>query len=87
MNKNIWVVVLVLLVAAAFGYIGYDKYSEYRQTKENLLLEQGAQYGYTQAIAQIAQMAVTCEQVPISVENQTINMIAVECLQQAASAE
>ena len=55
-------------------------YNEWRSEKELGLFQQGAQYGYEQAVIQIAGMAVSCEQVPLRVENQTINMIAVDCL-------
>ncbi len=80
MNKNIWIVVLVVLLVGAFGYIGFEKYSANKQAEQLSIFEQGAAYGYTQAVTQVAQMAVTCEQVPLNVENTTINMIAVDCL-------
>ena len=79
-TKNISLIVLVLLAIGAFGYIGYDKYSDMTEQKQAVLLDQAAQFGYTQAIAQIAQNAATCQQVPLIIENQTINLIAVECL-------
>jgi hypothetical protein len=82
-TKNISLIVLILLVVGAFGYIGYDKYSDMNQEKQILIFNQGAEY----AIIQIAQNAATCQQVPLTIENQTINLIAVECLQQAAEQE
>jgi len=39
--------------------------------------------GYQIAILDIMQQAVTCQTVPLTFGNQTINLIAVECLQQA----
>ena len=57
------------------------KYNDVKQQEQLEVFQQGAQYGYEQAVVQIAGMAVSCEQVPLRIENQTINMIAVECLQ------
>lgn len=41
--------------------------------------------GYEYAIVQIAQTAgyPSCQQVPLRIGNQTVNLIAVECLQQS----
>lgn len=38
--------------------------------------------GYEYAFIQIAQQAATCKQVHLRIGNQTITLIAVECLQQ-----
>jgi len=83
MNKSKTItIILAISLVLALGYIGIGKYSAYKQEKELGVFQQGAQYGYEQAVVQIAGMAVSCEQVPLQIENQTINMIAVECLQQ-----
>ena len=76
--KNIQLIVLVILVIGAFGYIGYDKFTDINEAKQVSIFNQGAEY----AIVQIAQNVATCQQVPLIVGNQTINLIAVECLQQ-----
>lgn len=39
--------------------------------------------GFQKAVVTIAQRAAQCEQVPLTVGNQTINIVAVECVQQA----
>ena len=58
---------------------------KYAKQEEQLgIFQQGAQYSYEQAVVQVVQQAVTCEQVPISVGNQTINVVAVECLQEVS---
>lgn len=80
-GRNISLIILIILVVGAFGYIGYDKYSEISQGKQALVFNQGIQ----SAVIQIAQSAATCQQVPLTIGNQTINLIAVECLQQAAA--
>ena len=82
MSRNRLTIVLIILLVLAVGYIGFTKYSEYKQQKDLGIFQQGAQYGYEQAIVQIAGQAVTCQPVPLKIENQTINMIAMECLNQ-----
>lgn len=48
----------------------------------NGLVVQGQNEGMQYAVLYIAQQAATCNAVPLSVgENQTINLIAVECLE------
>ena len=82
MNINVVMIVLVVLLVLALGYIGYDKYNVWKQNRDLSNFQIGAQYGYEQAITQLVQQVQTCQQVPILYNNQTINIIAVECLQQ-----
>ncbi len=75
MNKQIiTITILVILLVVSLGFIFQDKYIEQK-------VQQGASLGYQQAKMDIIQMAVTCQQVPVRIGNQTINLIAVECLQ------
>jgi len=75
-----------IILILTIGYIGFGKYSRWKQEKDlerfQQGLQQGLQQGFEQAIIQVVQQATTCQQVPLRVENQTINIIAVECLQQ-----
>ena len=89
-KQKLVIIILAVLLVIAGGYIGMIKYNDVKQEKDLGIYQQGAQYGYEQAVVQIAQMAVSCEQVPLNVgpsrddparPNQTINMIAVDCLQ------
>ena len=75
-------IILAILLVSTIGYIIIDKYQEKRQEKQAEIYQQGAQYGYEQAMIQIIQQAVTCQQVPLRIGNQTINIVAVGCLQQ-----
>lgn len=75
------IAVLVFLLILSLGYIVFEKYSEVRQKEQLSVFQQGAQYGYERAVIQLASQAATCQQVPVTVQNQTINVIAVECLQ------
>ena len=79
---NVTVIVLAVLLVLALCYIGYDKYAVWKQQRDLSNFQIGAQYGYEQAITQLYQQAQTCQQVPIIYENQTLNIVAVECLQQ-----
>lgn len=83
MNKQkLITLVIAILLIIAIAYIGVDKYTQAVQQEQLSIFQQGAQYGFEQAIIQIVQQASTCQQVPLIVGNTTINMIAVECLQQ-----
>jgi hypothetical protein len=75
------VVILAVLLVLALGYIVFDAYSEYKQQQDFSLFQQGAQFGYEQAVTQLFQQALTCQPVPVFIENQTLNLVAVECLQ------
>lgn len=86
-RTTITIATLVLLLVLTLGYIGAGAYGSWKQQKDMSIFQQGAQYGYEQGIIQMAQQAVTCEQVPLIIENQTINMIAVDCLKQIAGTQ
>lgn len=78
---SVLIVILIILLVLSVGYIVYERYNQYRQQKEFSAFQQGAQAGYEQAIIQVVQQATTCNQVPLRVGNDTINIIAVNCLQ------
>jgi len=81
-KRDILIIVLVVLLVLAVGYIAYDKYVVWKQQKDFGIYQQGAQFGYEQAVMQVFTPAAQCQQVPVTYNNQTINMIAVECLKQ-----
>jgi hypothetical protein len=84
MNKQkIITIALAVLLVGTLSFIGFGKYQNSQFEMKQEVYQQGAGYGYEQAILQVAQMATTCEQVPLNIQNQTINMIAVECLRQS----
>ena len=82
-KQTITVIVLLVLLLAALGFIGYNYYANSKAAEQQAIFTQGAQYGYQQTILSILQQATTCQTVPLfygnSTQNQTINMIAVEC--------
>jgi len=81
MGKGITIsmVVMIVLLVLAVGYIGYDKYSDMKQEKEFGIYQQGAQFGYEQAITQLYEGVSQCQPVPLTYKNQTINLVAQEC--------
>jgi len=81
-NKTI-ILALAILLILAISYIGVGKYNQRQMQKQVLVYQQGLQAGYQQAIIQIMQQAVTCQQVPLFAQNQTMNIVAVECLQKS----
>ncbi len=81
-TKRIMVILTIALVLA-IGYIVVMKYNLAQQQKQFEIFQEGIQEGQKQAVFQIAQIAATCQQVPLRLENnKTINLIAVDCLQQ-----
>lgn len=86
-NKTLYgiITVLILIIAGFLINSWYVKQAAEKQEEQLGIFQQGAQYGYEQAVIQIIQQAATCEQVPLIIGNQTINMVAVECLQAAAN--
>ena len=77
-NPKLIIMVLLVLLVLASVYIVVLKYRE-RQT---IVFQQGISFGYEQAITQLMQQAQTCQQVTINLGNQTLDMIAVDCLKQ-----
>ena len=77
------IIILAVLLVAAAAYIVTSHYISSQHQKQFTLTQQGAVVGYQKAIIDVATIASTCQIVPLVIENQTINMIAVDCLQQA----
>jgi len=75
------IIILAVLLAVAVGYIIMNNLQEKRMEKEFEIYQSGMQNGYEQAILRVMEKAVTCQPVPLFSGNDTINMIAVECLQ------
>ena len=81
-KQTIIIVVLAILLFATLMYILILEYNKSKQEELLKTFQQGAQYGYEQAVIQIVEQAATCEQVPLRIGNQTINIFAVNCLQE-----
>ena len=77
-----FVIVLILLLFLSLAYILFDKYSEKKQREQLNFFQQGVQKGYEQAVYQLIQQVSTCNQIPVTFGNKTINIINVDCLQE-----
>jgi beta-lactamase regulating signal transducer with metallopeptidase domain len=70
-------IILIMIVILLAGFIIFMFVVKPILTRYNLKMQnQGVQY----AIWLIMQQAATCQPVPLTFENQTINIIAIDCL-------
>ena len=72
-KKTIIIIVLGIIIVVGLCYFLIPKYNLSQQ-------EKGFVIGYKQAIIEIIEKVSTCEQMPISYNNYTLNLFAVECL-------
>ena len=72
--KTIAIIILAVIILASASLVGVSKYSQTQQIK-------GSQIGYEQCIVDVMNQVTTCQPVPLTFNNQTINIIAIECLQ------
>jgi len=84
---NVAVVVLSVLLLVAVSYIGYSSYSDAKVQEQVAIYQSGAQVGYEQAVAQMFEQVGSCQQVPLRVGNESLNVVAVECLQRTGDGE
>jgi len=73
----ITVLVLIIIILAAIVFYSFI----IKPSISGYVIDKQAE-GYQIAILTIMQRASTCQTVPLFYNNQTINLIAVECLQQ-----
>ncbi len=81
-NKKVLIWIPLILLILVVGYLVFDKYTSAKEQEQISIFERGAELGYQQAIVQMMQQAQTCQPIPLYVENVTVNMIAIECLQE-----
>ena len=79
-EKNRLMIVLILVIVVLLGIVAYafvlkPVFNGYTIKSQN----EGVQY----AVFTIMQQAAKCQQVPLTFQNQTMNIIWVDCLQQA----
>ncbi len=72
-KKGLIIMVLALIIIIGVLYVTIPRYNIRQQSK-------GFNMGIQETIVFIIQQASTCQQIPLIMNNQTINMIAVECL-------
>ncbi len=72
-------IVLGLLLLGAVGYIGYGAYVRAQQNQ----LTNAYNVGYQQSYLDVMNGVSTCQApIPLTYGNTTLNIVAVECLQQ-----
>lgn len=74
MNEKIISYILFLLLVISLSWIIHDKYVEKIQ-QENFK-------GYQLALVNIYKSSLNCNIIPLIINNQTINLVDVGCLQQ-----
>jgi hypothetical protein len=74
---------VTLALVLSLSYIGVSEYQKMKTQEQLSAYQQGVVIGYQQAVIQLLNQVSTCQQVPVTYENLTINVIAVDCLQQA----
>ena len=74
-KQTIAIIILAILLTAITGYVLVEKISE-----SNFI--RGFQAGNEETIFQIAQQSLSCQLVPLIINNQTIKLINVDCLNQ-----
>ena len=85
MKKEIIVIVVLFsLLIGALGYIGIGKYQNNQFEMKQEIFELGAQYGYEQAVVSVINIASSCEAVPLRNGNVSLDVVAIECLQQGS---
>jgi hypothetical protein len=80
-NVLIMILVIIILILAAiivYAFAGKPAYTGFVVKNQNI----GYNIGYQTAFLNIMQRAATCQPIPLTFGNQTINIIAVGCLQQ-----
>jgi hypothetical protein len=86
-KEGIIILALAFLLVLTLSYLAFSEYNKWKQNRELEIYQQGAQYGYEQAVMQVVQQAVTCQAVPLRVGNETISIVAIDCLTQATGGE
>jgi hypothetical protein len=83
-KQSLAIGILIILLLVAVGYIIFDKWKMKADQEQAALIQQAVTYGYEQAILEIMKEASQCQPVPLFSENDTMNIVSVECLQTPA---
>lgn len=77
---RVFVFIIILLVIIAGIFFAVKGYIAWRGNRNEMIFQQGIQFGYTEAILQVMNLSLSCQPVPLFAGNNTIEVIAVECL-------
>ncbi len=82
-RKSVLIIVMAIVIVLSLGYIGYNFHNDYVLGLQEDSYVQGANDGMLELYTNIIESATQCQQIPFAYgDNQTLNLIAVECLQQ-----
>lgn len=83
--KN-YIIGIILVVALIFGYMQYQDYLEEKEmqtvTEEAEKLMNATTLGYQAALLEIGSVVSQCKKIPLTRGNNTVTLIALECLNQ-----
>ena len=74
-----WVILILVIVIIIFTYVSYERNSQQILIDEELKLNSTI-FGIQGTIIQILQTATQCQEVPLTFNNITYNLIWTECL-------
>jgi uncharacterized protein YkwD len=80
--KRLWKVVIVIAVILVILIGGFFGFRALQTQRERVAFTNGFQLGYAQAVVQLMNMSLSCQPVPLYAGNSTLEVIAVDCLQQ-----
>lgn len=84
--ENKWFITSVILgvfLLLTVGYLAVTQYNQFQRQQQTTAFQEGAQAGFQRAVVQVIQQSRNCEPVPLNAGNTTVNVVAVECLEQA----
>lgn len=82
-KSTLAIAVLSVLLVIALGYIGITQYQTTQQQRDLGIFQQGQQSGAQQTTLYLFQQGASCQPIPITANNQTMNMLPVECVSQS----
>ena len=68
------IIIYILIITLIIGLVYYFIFPK--------IVQKYAQAGYSQAVAEIFQVANNCQRVPLTMNNETIELFAIKCLSQ-----
>ena len=85
-NKIQFAVIAILLLTIGGFYYNQSAIvdDELLQDKLGEAYQAGGRDGQISVVSQVFDMASKCQQIPITVKNQTLSLVAVECIEMAA---
>jgi flagellar basal body-associated protein FliL len=81
-KKKLWKTIIIVVVVLGILVGGFFAFNAYQEKRDLESMRYGFNIGYSQAIIQLMNMSLSCQPVPLYAGNSTIEVIAVDCLQQ-----